>query len=70
MRHHAEIEISKLFEAPYVLSTTGTRHYIREHQQHATSKDHVIAWLARLILIALLKRRKSKKKKFKPRKTI
>ena len=45
---HAELEISKLFEAPYVLSATGTRRYIRERQQHATSKDHVIAWLARL----------------------
>jgi hypothetical protein len=43
--NHSELEFSKLFEAPYVLSATGTRRYIRERQQHATSKDHVIAWL-------------------------
>ncbi len=33
--------------APYVASATGTRRYIRERQL-ATSKDHLIAWLARL----------------------
>jgi hypothetical protein len=30
--NHAELEFSKLFEAPYVPSVTGTRHYIRERQ--------------------------------------
>ena len=31
--NHSELEFSKLFEAPYVLSVTGTRRYIRERQR-------------------------------------
>jgi len=30
--NHAELEFSKLFETPYVLSVMGTRHYIHECQ--------------------------------------
>ena len=40
-RNLSEYETFQLLEAPYIVTVTGTRRYIRERQL-ATSKDHVM----------------------------